>query len=94
MSNYDHDVLGTGNPNHPANREELELEVPQDLDEALSYYLEHDDFEHLENAITELINEKHQWLEELTETIKFARAANQHLIANNLCRLREKIKRI
>ena len=27
MSNYDHDVLGVGNSQHPANQEELPIEI-------------------------------------------------------------------
>jgi len=51
MSNYDHDVLGIGNPEHPANREEQEMFESDNLSECLDYAKLAYDFEPMEAAI-------------------------------------------
>lgn len=40
MANYDNDVLGVGNSQHPANRPELEKREPNTIEEALLIYSE------------------------------------------------------
>lgn len=55
MSSYDHDVLGVGNPDHPANQEELEFDL-ETLENCLAHYKEYDVvdplIESIENTIT------------------------------------------
>jgi len=51
MSNYDHDVLGVGNPEHPANRIEEEIFESDNLQECLDYSKTFNDYEPMEAAI-------------------------------------------
>ena len=51
MSNYDDDVLGVGNPEHPANRHEQKPFESDNLQECLDYAKLANEFESLENAI-------------------------------------------
>ena len=51
MSNYDHDILGVGNPEHPYNREEQEIFESDNLQECLDYAKLAHDYEPLEDAI-------------------------------------------
>ena len=55
--NYDHDVLGTGNPLHPANCEVGTIFSSHDLKECLDYFYASKEPEALEMAI-----QFHQWL--------------------------------
>jgi putative salt-induced outer membrane protein YdiY len=53
MSNYDHDVLGTGNPEHPYNKELIEEEIfeSDNIQECMDYSKLAYDYEPLENAV-------------------------------------------
>lgn len=53
MKNYDHDVIGTGNPEHPCNRPEIEEEMfeSDNLQECMDYSKLANDYEPLEAAI-------------------------------------------
>jgi len=53
MSNYDYDVIGTGNPEHPYNRPPMEEEIfeSDNLQECMDYSKLANDYEPLEAAI-------------------------------------------
>ena len=51
MSNYDHDVLGVGNPNHPYNEKEQEIFESDNIQECFDYAKLAYDYEPLEVAI-------------------------------------------
>jgi hypothetical protein len=55
MENYDHDVIGIGNPDHPANEKEAEYFISEDLKECLGHFIETKEIGPLEEAI-EVIN--------------------------------------
>ena len=90
MPNYDKDVIGSGNPQHPANQEpeeEVEFES-NDLQKCLDHYKETGNIEPLENAIcrNELIHKNAY--EDLTTVIKISRLNGLDDAANLLCLLR------
>lgn len=49
--NYDYDVLGLGNSDHPANQEQIEDLESEDLNECLDFAMNYDDFKPLLLAI-------------------------------------------
>ncbi len=91
MSNYDDDVLGVGNSQHPSNQEpeeEVNFES-NDLQKCLDYYKDTGDIEPLENAIcrNELIHKNA--IEDLTSSIKFMRNNDLNATADFFCKLRD-----
>lgn len=88
MTNYDHDVLGIGNPNHPTNQMELDF-PPQTLDECISYLNEHNDSDPLIQKIEELKDQMDKGKQLSIELIKHLRKNNLHGAANQLCKIRD-----
>lgn len=93
--NYDNDVLGVGNSQHPANQEpEKEEEFySTDLQECLNHYKDTLDCEPLENAIYENELKLKRANKDLTEAVKLLRSKNYDSTANFLCQLRNDLKK-
>jgi hypothetical protein len=90
-NNYDYDVLGTGNPDHPANREEASEFQSEDLKECLDHFYETGDSEPLAEAIHETYNSLASVHSDLVECINFARSSDNAFLANKLATIRTKI---
>lgn len=88
MSSYDHDVLGIGNPHHPANQLELEF-PPRTLDECIEHFKEHNDSDPLMEKIDDLKLQMDRGKELSIELIKHLRKNNLHGAANQLCKIRD-----
>lgn len=92
--NYDDDVLGVGNPLHPANQEPEKEEYfeSDNLQECLDYFRATNDIDPLENAIALNELKKQMVKEDLTEVIKLLRTKGMDATANFLCHSRDKLK--
>ena len=75
MEGFDFEIIGVGNPDHPANEVENEFEdfESNNLNKCLDYAKDNDDFEPLEFAIlnqkeiTEKVIEELQWIFDSTQ---------------------------
>lgn len=92
MINYDNDVLGTENPEHPANQKETPHFESNNLQECLDYYKETGDSEPLENAIFHTEKAKERAVKDITEVIKLQREHGNGATANFLCTIRDLLK--
>ena len=94
MSNYDHDILGVGNPNHPANEEDvLEPEFnSNELNNAFEYYLETGDEINLKSVFEyhNLVIQKS--IDKLTYLVILLRAMENTYNANKICKEIEQLK--
>lgn len=91
MANYDDDVLGTGNPDHPANQEDAQEFQSEDLKECLDHFYETKDIDPLATAIDETYDNLKSLHAGLVECISFARSSDNAFLANKLATLRTKI---
>lgn len=91
MTNYDHDVLGIGNPHHPANQMELDF-PPQTLDECISYLNEHNDSDPLIQKIDELKDQMNKGKQLSVDLIIELRKSGLNGAANQLCKIRDLFK--
>jgi cystathionine beta-lyase family protein involved in aluminum resistance len=91
--NYDHEVLGVGNLNHPANANEIEVVFEsENIQECLDYYKLSGEIEPLENAISLNEENKKKAFEDLVTVIKLMRSKGYTATANFLCSTRDKLK--
>lgn len=93
MDDYNHYVLGTGNPLHPDNREPQEDFNSDNLTECLNYYKDFDDIVPLENAIYIAESKIKKAINDLDHIIIGCRTAGFRETANALCEVRENLKR-
>ena len=89
---YDNDILGVVNSQHPANEKETESFVSIDLQECLDYYKDTRDLAPLENAIFENESNKKRAIKDLTEVIKLQRSKGDNNTANFLALTRDLLK--
>lgn len=85
------DVIGVGNPNHPANQEEAPEFQSEDLRECLDHFYETDDIDPLSHAIAEVLRTIESAHKDLVECINFARSSDNAFLANKLASIRTKL---
>jgi hypothetical protein len=91
MNDYDHDVIGVGNPEHPANREETEMFESDNIQECLDYAKEFNDYEPIENAIVK----QETIIEKVIDELKFlmdATNSDNVWMRNKLYAIKSKLK--
>ena len=94
MGNYDHDVLGVGNSQHPANETENSRDLPEGIEQAKKYFDETDDISYLEEEIDNVVQTLEFTQERLTEVILELRSKKEDSLASKLCQLREKLEKL
>jgi hypothetical protein len=88
MSNYDHDVLGTGNPHHPANQEEADVQTPESLSECLAHFRETGDSSYLEEAVEAAVRVIDRARLKMVDLTHIAREVDNVVLANGISNLR------
>lgn len=94
MGGYDHDILGIGNPNHPANQIEETVENfdSNNLQKSFQYYQETND-EDLLNSVFEYHNTTTQnSIDNLTKLVLVLRDRDNTYAANIIRREIEQLK--
>lgn len=85
MNNYDHDILGVGNPMHPANQEELGPIEEKDLTIAEAYETGHD---HLfQEALQRSETHKEKVISELIFYKEYAEQKHDKFLKNRIIKL-------
>ncbi len=92
MGNYDHDALGTGNPNHPANRKEVPQFQSDDLQECLDYYFETQNIVPLINAVEVNKNKLDKAVRDIQEIVDICVASEIDLLKNKLITVRKNLE--
>jgi len=92
--NYDNDILGIGNSDHPANQEQIESETfeSNNLWECLDYTKEFKDFELIENAITLQNTIIEKAIIDLDFLIDTYHHTDQSLLKNKLVKIKTDLK--
>lgn len=92
--NYDNDILGVGNSDHPANQEQIEYETfeSNNLWECLDYAKDTKDFELIENAITLQNTIIEKTISEIEFLIDTYHHTDHSLLKNRLIKLRTELK--
>jgi tetrahydromethanopterin S-methyltransferase subunit H len=91
MSSYDHDLLGVGNPHHPANQEELAVQEPESLSECLEYFRETGDSSYLEDAVEAAVRILEATRAKMVDLTHIAREVDNAVLANGISNLRNKL---
>lgn len=94
MGNYDYDVLGVGNSQHPANERENSRVYPEGIEQAKKYFDETNDISCLEEEIGNVVQTLESTHIKLTEVILELRSKKEDDLANKLCRIRETLEQL
>jgi len=92
--NYDDNVLGVLNGQHPANEKENDIFYSENIQECLDYYKETKDIEPLESAISFQQSKIELVASSLTDFIHILRKNNMNDTANYLCVLNNEIRKL
>lgn len=91
---YDNNVLGVGNEQHPANQEETTQDelITNSLESCLDFYKVTEDSEPLENAIFNKGKVIEKSIQEIQKVITFLRTNGFDNMANILCNVNRDLK--
>tara|TARA_R110000782_G_scaffold219108_1_gene306447 strand:+ start:279 stop:545 length:267 start_codon:yes stop_codon:yes gene_type:complete len=86
------DVIGVGNPSHPANQQEQTPEQPETLQEAIDHYRDTNDAEPLKELAEQYIVLLESTRKELIQIKSIARIFSNTMIYNKLSALIERLR--